>query len=77
MGAGFVPVRKEGKLPYETFEATYALEYGEDTLTIHQDDFPKGPACFYAMIYWRRVARLRQRLNLFKKQVGILSVLRS
>ncbi len=42
MGAGFVPVRKKGKLPYDTFEVTYALEYGEDTLTIHQDGFPKG-----------------------------------
>ena len=40
--AGFVPVRKKGKLPYDTFEVTYDLEYGEDTLTIHQDDFPKG-----------------------------------
>ena len=42
MGAGFVPVRKKGKLPHDTFEATYTLEYGEDTLTIHQSDFPKG-----------------------------------
>ncbi len=42
MGAGFVPIRKKGKLPHDTYEATYALEYGEDTLTIHKDDFPKG-----------------------------------
>ena len=42
MGAGFVPVRKKGKLPHDTFEVTYALEYGTDTLTIHQNDFPKG-----------------------------------
>ena len=42
MGAGFVPVRKKGKLPHDTFESTYTLEYGEDTLTIHQSDFPKG-----------------------------------
>ena len=42
MGAGFVPVRKKGKLPHDTYEATYALEYGEDSLTIHKDDFPKG-----------------------------------
>ena len=42
MGAGFVPVRKKGKLPAETFEATYDLEYGTETLTIHRDDFPKG-----------------------------------
>ena len=42
MGAGFVPIRKKGKLPHDTYEATYALEYGEDSLTIHKDDFPKG-----------------------------------
>ena len=40
-GAGFVPIRKKGKLPYDTHEATYSLEYGSDTLEIHQDAFPK------------------------------------
>ena len=42
MGTGFVPVRKKGKLPYDTHQVTYELEYGNDTLTIHQDAFPKG-----------------------------------
>lgn len=42
MGAGFAPVRKEGKLPSDTYQVTYDLEYGTDTLTIHQDAFPKG-----------------------------------
>ena len=37
-----MPVRKKGKLPSDTYEVTYDLEYGEDTLTIHRDDFPKG-----------------------------------
>jgi adenine phosphoribosyltransferase len=40
--AGFVPVRKKGKLPHKTFEATYDLEYGKDSLTIHQDAFKPG-----------------------------------
>jgi adenine phosphoribosyltransferase len=35
--AGFVPVRKKGKLPYRQIEATYELEYGTDTLTMHED----------------------------------------
>jgi len=35
--AGFVPVRKKGKLPFKTISATYQLEYGTDTLEIHQD----------------------------------------
>ena len=39
--AAFVPIRKSGKLPYDTHEATYELEYGTDTLAVHQDAFPK------------------------------------
>ena len=35
--AGFVPVRKPGKLPYRTTRETYALEYGTDALEMHQD----------------------------------------
>src|SRR5690625_603565 len=37
--AGFIPIRKPGKLPAETVSATYALEYGEDALEIHKDAF--------------------------------------
>ncbi|MFA4992613.1 MAG: adenine phosphoribosyltransferase [Candidatus Omnitrophota bacterium] len=37
IGAGFVPVRKKGKLPYKTISTTYELEYGTDTLEIHKD----------------------------------------
>ena len=40
-GASFVPIRKKGKLPYGTHEASYNLEYGSDTLEIHRDAFPK------------------------------------
>jgi adenine phosphoribosyltransferase len=42
LGIGFVPVRKKGKLPYKTIEETYSLEYGEDTLEIHEDALDKG-----------------------------------
>ncbi|MCX5657796.1 MAG: adenine phosphoribosyltransferase [Candidatus Omnitrophica bacterium] len=42
LGAGFVPVRKKGKLPHETLEVTYNLEYGTDTLTIHKDAIITG-----------------------------------
>ncbi|OGS07754.1 MAG: adenine phosphoribosyltransferase [Elusimicrobia bacterium RIFOXYA12_FULL_51_18] len=42
LGAGMVPVRKKGKLPYKTVSATYALEYGEDTLQMHEDAVKKG-----------------------------------
>ncbi len=37
LGAGFVPLRKPGKLPYETVSESYALEYGSDSLEIHID----------------------------------------
>jgi adenine phosphoribosyltransferase len=42
LGAGFVPVRKKGKLPAQTIEATYNLEYGTDTLTMHKDAIQRG-----------------------------------
>lgn len=42
LGAGLAPIRKKGKLPYKTHAVTYELEYGKDTLEIHQDAFQKG-----------------------------------
>ncbi|MBI5343745.1 MAG: adenine phosphoribosyltransferase [Deltaproteobacteria bacterium] len=42
LGAGIVLVRKPGKLPSKTHRASYALEYGKDTLEIHQDAIRKG-----------------------------------
>jgi adenine phosphoribosyltransferase len=42
LGAGFVPVRKPGKLPWKARSASYALEYGTDTLEMHEDAV--GPA---------------------------------
>ena len=42
LGAGFVPVRKPGKLPWETVEQSYELEYGADSLEAHVDAFPEG-----------------------------------
>jgi len=42
LGAGFVPVRKPKKLPAKTASVTYALEYGTDTLEIHEDAVQKG-----------------------------------
>src|SRR6185295_9167078 len=39
---GFVPARKPGKLPWETVEATYELEYGTDSLQVHADALGKG-----------------------------------
>jgi adenine phosphoribosyltransferase len=42
LGAGFVPIRKPGKLPSKTLSETYDLEYGTDSLEIHIDAIEKG-----------------------------------
>jgi adenine phosphoribosyltransferase len=42
LGAGFVPVRKAGKLPGETHSVSYSLEYGEATLEVHRDAVAPG-----------------------------------
>ncbi|MDD5428565.1 MAG: adenine phosphoribosyltransferase [Candidatus Omnitrophica bacterium] len=42
IGSALAPVRKKGKLPFKTYSATYELEYGKDTLEIHQDALKKG-----------------------------------
>ncbi len=41
LGVGMVPVRKQGKLPHQTYRASYTLEYGQDTLEIHRDGLSK------------------------------------
>lgn len=42
LGVGFVPIRKPGKLPYDTFSVEYDLEYGTDKLEIHKDAIKPG-----------------------------------
>ncbi len=42
LGVGFVPIRKQGKLPWRTITASYALEYGEAVVEIHEDAFRPG-----------------------------------
>ncbi|MCB9057210.1 MAG: adenine phosphoribosyltransferase [Calditrichae bacterium] len=42
LGLGFVPVRKPGKLPYDTYKKEYSLEYGTNSLEIHKDAFHKN-----------------------------------
>src|SRR5689334_14364641 len=42
LGPGFVPVRKPGKLPARTAKESYALEYGTDSLEVHEDAVTKG-----------------------------------
>lgn len=42
LGAGVIPIRKKGKLPYKTRTATYSLEYGIDSLQMHEDAIMPG-----------------------------------
>jgi adenine phosphoribosyltransferase len=42
LGSGFVPVRKQGRLPGPTYARTYQLEYGTATIEVHQDAFTPG-----------------------------------
>ena len=42
LGTGFVPMRKAGKLPHETFSAQYELEYGDAAIELHQDGLQPG-----------------------------------
>jgi adenine phosphoribosyltransferase len=42
LGAGFVPIRKPGKLPFKTVRQEYSLEYGTDTIEMHADAVRKG-----------------------------------
>ena len=42
LDAGFIPIRKKGKLPFETESVTYDLEYGTDCLEVHKDAFKNG-----------------------------------
>ncbi len=42
LGKGFIPVRKPGKLPAQTIQETYALEYGTDTIEMHEDAVDPG-----------------------------------
>lgn len=42
LGAGFIPLRKPGKLPYASISEPYALEYGHDELHMHADAIPEG-----------------------------------
>ena len=42
MQAGFVPIRKKGKLPFDVYEESYDLEYGSNTVAIHTDAVQQG-----------------------------------
>lgn len=70
LNAGFVPVRKKGKLPGKTYSETYKLEYGVDRFEIHRDAFKKGERVLVLDDLLATGGTARAIVNLVKKLGG-------
>ncbi|WJH32576.1 adenine phosphoribosyltransferase [Paenibacillus sp. CC-CFT747] len=70
LGVGFVPIRKSGKLPGETIEADYSLEYGKDKLAVHKDSILKGQKVLIADDLLATGGTLVTTINLIKQLGG-------
>ena len=75
IGAGFTPVRKPGKLPSKTVRATYSLEYGSDSLEIHDDAIRKGQRVLIVDDLLATGGTARATLDLVKKLGGEVQAL--
>jgi len=67
LGAGFVPIRKPGKLPYQTVSETYELEYGTDTIEVHKDAVSKGDRVLVVDDLLATGGTARAAINLMRK----------
>jgi adenine phosphoribosyltransferase len=72
LGAGFVPVRKAGKLPWETIETEYSLEYGKDKLAIHRDAIQPGQRVLVADDLLATGGTISATINLVRQLQGDL-----
>ena len=70
LGIGFVPVRKPGKLPFQITRRSYALEYGTDTLEMHEDAVKKGQRVLIVDDLLATGGTARATVNLVKKVGG-------
>lgn len=70
LGVGFVPIRKSGKLPGETIEADYALEYGKDKLAMHKDAILPGQKVLIADDLLATGGTISTSMNLVKQLGG-------
>lgn len=70
LGVGFVPIRKFGKLPHETVEEAYELEYGSATIEIHRDAIAPGARVVIADDLLATGGTMRASCNLVEKLGG-------
>ncbi|WP_027414935.1 adenine phosphoribosyltransferase [Aneurinibacillus terranovensis] len=70
LNAGFVPVRKKGKLPCETIQASYSLEYGNDALAMHKDAIQPGQRVLVADDLLATGGTIETTINLVKQLGG-------
>ena len=73
LGVGFVAARKPGKLPRETVEATYALEYGTDSLHVHRDAIAPGARVIVLDDVLATGGTARAKVNLVEQLGGIVA----
>ncbi|GGG19957.1 adenine phosphoribosyltransferase [Paenibacillus abyssi] len=70
LGVGFVPIRKSGKLPGETVEAGYDLEYGKDRLALHKDSITPGQKVLIADDLLATGGTINTTINLIRQLGG-------
>jgi adenine phosphoribosyltransferase len=73
LGCGFVPARKPGKLPWETVQATYELEYGSDTLEMHRDAVGAGARVIVLDDVLATGGTAKAKIELVERQGGVVA----
>ncbi len=73
MGKSFAPVRKKGKLPWKTLKGEYKLEYGDDTLEIHQDAVKPGQRALVLDDLLATGGTISATIDLVEKLGGVVS----
>lgn len=73
LGVGFVPVRKEGKLPRDVIKTNYGLEYGSNTLTLHKDAITPGQRVLIIDDLLATGGTIRATIDLVEKLGGVVA----
>lgn len=72
MDIGFIPVRKKGKLPYKTIEENYSLEYGVNTIELHEDAVSKGEKVLIVDDLIATGGTVKATINLIERLGGVV-----